>query len=194
MARGRRDLDPIQKAALDDVRKRNEEYQLARRYAHEEARRQADEKIRHYAEAVDVAVHYAVVTLGIPKNQVGLSGLGVKNPYAVYNALQRAEALVVPEAEAAHTSPQTGRERFRWGEILSGTDAAIYGFVLDANMPHISTITPLDSIEHDGIYVNVDRLNGTTILKVGDGDFLTEQDGGYSELRRWALEHAAEAE
>lgn len=189
MTRGRKPLTAEQAAKLKRVADADDAWRAARKYKREEYLRKADEEIATYALVRDQAV-YEAVRSGVAKSVVGRDGLGTTNPYAVNEAYER-----VKSANEAG-SPATPAQRFSWGRVIGKNANAVYGWVLDATAPNMKSPSPVDPLNHSaqpGFWVSVDRANGVTTVISTDAGLLTMADGGFEELREWAVAHADEA-
>lgn len=191
MARGRKALDYGQQQKLKAVAEADDAWRHAKKYAEAEARKVAEEKIAQFSAARDRAI-YDAVQAGVPKVLIGSDALNNSSPYAVLDAVRRVEEAIetggITLAEVVH-------ERFAWGEILAASEDWVYGWIVDTASPTLSST--FDSgdgpLTYNGYFVSVDRKNSGTTITTGS-TYYTNSDGGFEELREWAVQHAGEVE
>jgi hypothetical protein len=191
VARGRKPLTPDQSSKLRHVADSDDAWRRAKKYEYERARQQAEERIAQYAYVRDQAVFDAVQS-GIPKTIVGRDGLGTSNPYAVNEAYERVSKV---QQDTGVVIPAKPKDRFKWGTILAVDERWLFGWVLDAEDPTLTTASLVGDMESDyGYFVGVDRQNETTTSLVTRNGVLTTADEGWEDVREWAAIHAGDAD
>jgi hypothetical protein len=85
-------LSPIQSERLSAVKRTNRAWRNAKRDANERAKIIAAREIADYQIAMDIQVRRAL-NAGVPKAQIGSTGLGTSSPKTVADSLERTAGL-----------------------------------------------------------------------------------------------------
>ncbi len=187
MTRGRKPLDFNQQEKLRAVAEADDAWRHAKKYAEQEARKVAMEKVAQFSGARDRAI-YDAVRAGIPKNLIGTDGLDTKNPYAVLDAVRRVEEL---QQEVGIGLPQPHAQRFKWVKVLKSNESGAFGWISDTADTEVVS-KGIGGEFHPGYFIWVNLDANTTTVTRGE-EILTAADGGYEELRAWALANGPEA-